>query len=78
MGQSSIKCPQCGAVHVNHVSQNKYSCPFCGHSFYVERESNFVQQETDEFKLAQEIERKELERSLAQKKKNRIIYALIG
>lgn len=78
MGQNSIKCPQCGAVHVNHVSQNKYSCPFCGHSFYVERESNFVQQETDEFKLAQEIERKELERSLAQKKKNRIIYALIG
>lgn len=75
---NTIKCPQCGATHVNHVSQNKYSCPFCGHNFYVEDQSEFVQQETDEFKQAQKIERDEFKRSLAQKKKNRIIYALIG
>lgn len=78
MEHNSIKCPQCGAAHVDHVSQNKFSCPFCGHSFYVEGKTEFVQQETDEFKLAQKIEREELERSLAQKNKNRIIYALVA
>lgn len=73
---NTIKCPQCGAAHVNHVSQNKYSCPFCGHVFYIEGHTEFIKQETDEFKQAQIIERDELERSLAQKKKNRIIFAL--
>lgn len=78
MGQNSLRCPQCGAVHVNHVSQNKYICPFCEHTFYVNDKTEFIIQETDEFKQTQLIEREELKRSLAKKGKNNIIYALIG
>ena len=78
MEQNIIKCPQCGAVHVNHVSQNKYLCPFCGHSFYVNGKTEFIKQEIDKLKQAQLIEREELKRSLKLKNKNLIIYALIG
>lgn len=72
------KCPQCGATHINHINSNKYSCPFCNHVFYIEDQLEFVKQETDEFIQAQQIEREELKRSMAQKRKNRIIYLLIS
>ena len=75
---NTIKCPQCGAAHVEHVSLNKYSCPYCGHEFYVENESNFVKQEIDEFKLAQQIKREEFKRKLKLEQKNKIIYLLAG
>lgn len=78
MEQNTIKCPQCGAARIEKVSRNKFSCPYCGYVFYVEGDSEFVKQETDEFKLSQKFEREEFKRSLEQKKKNRLIFALIG
>lgn len=76
---NTIKCPQCGAAHVEHVSQNKYSCPYCGNEFFVESDSIFVEQETDEFKLRQRIKREELKRAQKQKTKTKItvFWALI-
>jgi len=73
----TIKCPQCGAAHVERVSSNKYSCPYCGHEFFVESNSYFVKQETDEFKLDQRIKRDELRREQKLRKKNKVIYSLI-
>ena len=74
---NTIKCPQCGAVHVEKISSNYFSCPFCGRSFYTEATTHFVKQETNELKIKQRIETEELQRTLVRKKRNYLFYALL-
>lgn len=39
MEQEKFKCPQCGATNVEKIGFNQYSCPYCGHHFYVQNET---------------------------------------
>lgn len=39
MEQEKFKCPQCGATNVEKIGVNQYSCPYCGHHFYVQNDA---------------------------------------
>ena len=82
MDKTTIKCPQCGASHIQHINTNHYSCPYSGYTFSVSGGSNFVNQETDEFKIAQKIEEEKFKTTIWKRwwkrKKKEMVIIIIG
>ena len=62
MDQNAIKCPQCGAIHLDRISRNQFKCPYCGYSFTMEGVAEFVKQRKDDNQIILEQERKKVRR----------------